>query len=151
MPSPIDSTWPTSATSASVPKLAIWSFRMAEISAGRISMNTPSGNSLHRQLQTPQLALYRCVDHAGAELDDDAADQPRVDADVNRYPAADAAAQLVVQRLSLDLAQGPGSSDLSGDFAAPRRELGEKGLYHRRDGKQPPVGRHNRKEIADQC
>src|SRR5215472_12967819 len=150
MPSPIDSTWPTSATSASVPKFAIWSLRMAEISAGRISMKTPSGNSLHRQLQAPQLALYRCVDHPRAELDNDAADQPRVDADVNGHPAADAAAQLVVQRLTLGLAQGPGSGDLSSNFAAPRRELAEKRLDHRRDSEQPPVGRHNRKEIPDQ-
>src|SRR5215468_4012526 len=150
MPSPIDSTVPTSATSASVPKLAIWSLRMAEISAGRISMKTLSGNSLHHQLLTPQLALYRCVDHARAELDDDAADQPGVDADVNGYPAADAAAQLVVQHLTLSLAQGPGSGDLSGNFAAPRREPDEKRLDHRRDSEQPPVGRHNRKEILDQ-
>ena len=38
MPSPTDSTEPTSETSASSPKLAIWDFRMAEISAARISM-----------------------------------------------------------------------------------------------------------------
>jgi hypothetical protein len=39
MPSPTDSTCPTSATSASVPKLAISCFRMEEISAGLISIN----------------------------------------------------------------------------------------------------------------
>ena len=38
MPSPTDSTWPTSATSVSSPKLAIWVLRMAEISAARMSM-----------------------------------------------------------------------------------------------------------------
>src|SRR3954469_22571206 len=38
MPSPTDSTWPTSETSASSPKLAICDLRMAEISAARISM-----------------------------------------------------------------------------------------------------------------
>ena len=37
-PSPTDSTWPTSATSASVPKFSIWLFRIAEISAARISI-----------------------------------------------------------------------------------------------------------------
>ncbi len=37
-PSPTESTCPTSATSASVPKLAISFFRMAEISAARISI-----------------------------------------------------------------------------------------------------------------
>ena len=39
MPSPTDSTWPTSETSASSPKLAICDLRMAEISAARISMD----------------------------------------------------------------------------------------------------------------
>ncbi len=38
MPSPTDSTWPTSETSASSPKLAIWVLRMAEISAARMSI-----------------------------------------------------------------------------------------------------------------
>ena len=38
MPSPTDSTWPTSETSASWPKFAICDLRMAEISAARISM-----------------------------------------------------------------------------------------------------------------
>ena len=41
MPSPTDSTRPTSATSASVPKLAICSLRRAEISAARISIRQP--------------------------------------------------------------------------------------------------------------
>src|SRR6516162_5063877 len=42
MPSPIDSTWPTSATSASLPKWAISCLRIAEISAARISIQAPS-------------------------------------------------------------------------------------------------------------
>ncbi len=37
-PSPTDSTWPTSATSASAPKLAICCFRIAETSAAPISI-----------------------------------------------------------------------------------------------------------------
>ena len=41
MPSPTDSTWPTSETSASWPKFLICSFRMAEISAARISISGP--------------------------------------------------------------------------------------------------------------
>ena len=39
IPSPTDSTWPTSATSASVPNPAIWSLRIDEISAARISIS----------------------------------------------------------------------------------------------------------------
>src|SRR5437868_3381344 len=45
MPSPIDNTVPTSATSASLPKPAICCLRIAEISAARISMKTPSETS----------------------------------------------------------------------------------------------------------
>ena len=36
-----DSTWPTSVTSASAPKLAIWLLRIEEISAARISISRP--------------------------------------------------------------------------------------------------------------
>src|SRR6478735_8857427 len=96
MPSPTLRTWPTSATSASVPKLAICCLRIAEISAGRISIKTLSGNALHREQQPLQLALNRSVDHARAEFDDKTADQTRVDANVDRNPTADAAAQLLV-------------------------------------------------------
>ena len=41
MPSPTERTWPTSETSASWPKFLICSFRMAEISAARISISRP--------------------------------------------------------------------------------------------------------------
>src|SRR5579884_3099803 len=47
MPSPTDSTWPTSAMSASLPKLAICCFRIAEISAARISIVVPSVRYRH--------------------------------------------------------------------------------------------------------
>jgi hypothetical protein len=40
MPSPTESTEPTSETWASVPKLAIWSLMTLEISAARISMTS---------------------------------------------------------------------------------------------------------------
>ena len=51
MPSPTDSTWPVSATLASVSNAAICFFRISEISAGRISI---SGGSLHGVLQALQ-------------------------------------------------------------------------------------------------
>src|SRR5882724_742204 len=105
MPSPTDSTWPTSATSASVPKLAICCLRIAEISAGRISMNIPSGNTLHREPQPLQLALDGPVDHARPDLDDHTADQFRIDAHIDRHSAANAMAQLFVHRRELNLAQ----------------------------------------------
>src|SRR6516162_3521535 len=125
MPSPIDNTWPTSATSASLPKLAICCLRIAEISAARISIKDPSGNALHRQLQPLQLALNRSVDHARAEFDDKAADQPPVDADIDRHPATDAAAQLLVQRRELNFAQRLRREHFGCDFTPTGREFRE--------------------------
>src|SRR5579863_869360 len=98
MPSPIDSTCPTSATSASVPKLAICCFRIAEISAARISIESlfqkpieddccASAACLHRRLQPLQFAAQRTVHHARAQFDDHAAEQLRIDAGFDRNPA----------------------------------------------------------------
>src|SRR2546423_15133422 len=98
MPSPTESTWPTSATSASVPKSAICCFRMAEISAARISMTS---NPLHRKLQARELALERCVDHARADFYDEPADQARIDPEIDRDFAADGLAELLVHGFSL--------------------------------------------------
>src|SRR5277367_2170194 len=53
MPSPTDSTCPTSATSASLPKPAISCFRIAEISAARISIVILSIASSPRQAGGP--------------------------------------------------------------------------------------------------
>src|SRR5215471_1528758 len=150
MPSPIDRTWPTSATSASVPKLAICCLRIAEISAGRISMNTPSAATLHRQLQPLQLALDRPVDHARTDPDDHTADQPRIDVHIDSNSAADAAAQLLVERGELSLAQTLRRSYLRVDLAAPRRQLVQERLDNRRDRKQPSIAGNDSEKIADQ-
>src|SRR2546423_3615553 len=48
MPSPIDNTVPTSATSASLPKPAICCLRISEISDARISIKTSSETSLRQ-------------------------------------------------------------------------------------------------------
>src|ERR1700738_1665984 len=150
MPSPIDNTCPTSATSASVPKLAICCLRIAEISAARISIKTPSGNALHRQLQPLQLALNRSVDHARAEFEDEAADQPRVDVNIDRAPTADAAAQLLVQRRELRFAQRVRREHFGGDLAEARGKFGEEVLDHRRDSKKTPIARDHREKIPNQ-
>src|SRR5216683_126616 len=150
MPSPIDSTWPTSATSASLPKLAICCLRIAEISAGRISMNTLSGNILHRELQPLQLAFDRSVNHARADFDDHTADQPRIDAHIDRDSASDAAAQLLIEGSELGFVQSLRRSHLCVDLAAPRRELREIGLDDRRNGEQPAVACDDREKVADQ-
>ena len=72
MPSPTDSTWPVSATLASVSNAAICFFRISEISAGRISI---SGGSLHGVLQALQAGFQGCVVEPGADAHDEAAEQ----------------------------------------------------------------------------
>src|ERR1051325_10940090 len=105
MPSPTDSTWPTSATSASLPKLAICCFRIAEISAARISISVPLANAFHRQLQAMQPALQRTVDHARADLHDHAAQQAGIDLEGYRDAPTDGPAQLLTQGVLLRLAE----------------------------------------------
>src|SRR5487761_1134346 len=99
MPSPTDSTCPTSATSASVPISAICFFRIAEISAARISIST---NPLHRQREPRQLALERRVDHARAHFDDKSAEQARIDAEIDHDLAVDGLALRLGQFLRRD-------------------------------------------------
>src|ERR1044071_5283213 len=79
MPSPTERTCPTSETSASWPKFLIWSFRMAVISAARISI---SACLFHRVLDRIEFGAERTVDHAGTELDGQPADDRRIDPDV---------------------------------------------------------------------
>ena len=158
MPSPTDSTWPTSATSASVSKPAICCFRIAEISAARISISTlhfprhlvqarssgagvdrhvemarrlQPGNddansqrtSPHRQPQALQPAAQRSVDHARADLDDHAAEQGRIDPDIDRDAGADRAAQLLGQRRLARFVERLRDGDLGGDLAAPLGQI----------------------------
>src|SRR6266851_6869997 len=143
MPSPTESTWPTSATSASLPKLAICCLRIAEISAARISISVPLADALHRQPQALQPALHRAVDHPRPDLDDHAAQQARVDMDIDRDPAPDGAAQLLAEGILLRLAERLRRGDLGGDLAAPLGELREIGLDHLRHREQAPVARHH--------
>src|SRR6516164_9788746 len=78
MPSPTDSTWPTSETSASWPKFLICSLRMAEISAARISILS---SLFHRVLDGIEFGAERGIDHAAPELDHKPADDRRIDFD----------------------------------------------------------------------
>src|SRR5579859_2835850 len=144
MPSPTESTWPTSATSASVPKSAICCFRMAEISAARISMTS---NPLHRKLQTRELALERCIHHARADLDHEPADQARIDPEIDRDLAADDLAQLLVYGLGLLRGQRPCRRHLGGHLAAPGRELLEITRDHARQNEKPAIARGDAEKI----
>src|ERR1700722_17847330 len=98
MPSPADSPWPTSATSASVPKLAICSLRMAEISAARISIFL---NSSHGKLEPLKLAAQRAVHHARTDFDDEAADDRGIDPDLDGNFGPDGPFQLIIDRRDL--------------------------------------------------
>src|ERR1700761_4226105 len=122
MPSPTDSTCPTSETSASWPKLAIWVFRMAEISAARMSMAL---RSLEGELEGIELRLQRSIVKARAHADLEAAENGGVDAGFDFGVAAQAGAQGGLQALGLGGRQGDGGGDLGGDDAAVGDGQGE--------------------------
>src|SRR5215467_1630028 len=97
MPSPTESTWPTSLTSASAPKFWISRFRIAEISAGWISMMllpsfVPSFRSprtilsvaAHCAAHAVQLGAQRGIDHARTHLHDEAAEQRGIDVSLDQ-------------------------------------------------------------------
>src|SRR5271166_3695929 len=85
MPSPTESTWPTSLTSASVPKFWISRFRMAEISAGWMSILLSS----HGGAKPFKLRAQRRIDHARSHFHDETAQQRRVDFGVKPRIAAE--------------------------------------------------------------
>src|SRR5882757_4743790 len=150
MPSPTDKTWPTSATSASLPKLAICCFRIAEISAARISISVPLPDAFHRQLQALQLALQRAIDHPRADLDDHPAEQAWIDAEIDRDASPDRTAQLLAERILLRLVQRLRRGHLGSDLAAPLGQLIQIRLDHRWYREEPPVAGHHPEKIAGQ-
>src|SRR5689334_10876854 len=104
MPSPTDSTLPTSLTSASAPKLAIWSLMTLEISAARISIvslsrdGDVSPSTFHSLSERVEPAADRAVDPLRADGNDQAAEQLGLDAGLELDGAALAGAQLRFQR-----------------------------------------------------
>src|ERR1700722_9454679 len=146
MPSPTDNTWPVSATLASVSNAAICFFKISEISAGRISI---SGGSLHRVLQALQPGFQTGVVKTGADPDDQAAEQIRLDLlqyiDVAVARFDQAGAQLlplqIVQRLRRQHMRG-------NDASAIGDQRGKRG-HDLRQRAQPAVARDDAHEIAD--
>src|SRR4029450_1501502 len=115
MPSPADSTEPTSETSASSPKLAIWDFRMAEISAARISMDL---RSLQGELQGIELRLERSVEQTGTDLHLDPAEDGGVDAGRDFRVLAQRLAERRGDALGLGGAERDCGGHLGGDGTA---------------------------------
>src|SRR3990167_11337102 len=100
MPSPTESTVPTSLICASVPKLAIWSLMTLEISAARISMFSLS-SALHRLGVRIETGADRTVDPLGPDGDDKPAEQVGGDRGPDLHIAALAGLQFLLQRLDL--------------------------------------------------
>src|SRR6516165_9890027 len=115
MPSPTERTEPTSETSASSPKLAIWDFRMAEISAARMSIFL---RSLQGELQGIELRAKRSVEQSGADPHLDAAEDGGIDAGLNEGVLAERLAQGLGDALGLGRGQGDGGGHLGVDLAA---------------------------------
>src|SRR3978361_837292 len=115
MPSPTDSTEPTSETSASSPQVAICDLRMAEISAARMSIVL---RSLQGELQGIELRAKRSVEQTGADPYLDAAEDGGIDAGLDHGVLAERLAQGLGDALGLGRAQRDRGDDLRLDFAA---------------------------------
>src|SRR5438309_5027958 len=92
MPSPTDSTVPTSETCASASKFAIWSRMTREISAARMSIVQLA---FHRRCETVEFGADRGVDLLAAQRDDDSAENVGIDGRVDVDVAARTGAKLL--------------------------------------------------------
>src|SRR5436190_13502329 len=117
MPSPTLKTVPTSLTCASVPKLAICSLMTLEISAARMSIFSLS-SALHREGEIVQFGADGAVDHSAADLDDEAAQDRGIDAEIDRDIGPDALAKVLAKRLHLAVVDRMGCDALGADLAA---------------------------------
>src|SRR5271170_4114575 len=114
MPSPTLSTSPTSLTCASAPKFWISRFRMAEISAGWISILV----SFHGAAQAIKLGAKRRIDHARADLDDETAEQGGIDFGMQAGLLAQPGLENGLELGNLRVAQGPRGGDFGFGLAA---------------------------------
>src|SRR6476620_4699176 len=114
IPSPTESTVPTSETCASASKFAIWSRMTREISAARISMIQLA---FHRGCETVEFGADRGVNLLATQLDDDSAEEGGIDGCVDRDVAAGTCAQLRLERGNLIVVEGPCGCDVRRNFA----------------------------------
>src|SRR6185312_3399525 len=117
MPSPTDRTWPTSLTCASAPKFWISRFRIAEISAGWISILVSS----HGGADAGQFGAKGRIDHARAHLDDQTAKQSGIDMRVQARLAAELGLENGFELRRLGGGQSMSRSDLGFHFALQPR------------------------------
>src|SRR6185437_3544555 len=137
MPSPTDSTCPTSETSASWPKFLICSFRMAEISAARISIS----GLFHRDFDRIELGAERAIDHAAADLDDEPADNGGLDLDVEvDVLAAGRRFERALERVEILIAELFGDGNFRDHLALVTGGERAKGADHVAHREQPAVG-----------
>src|SRR3954452_5487300 len=115
MPSPTESTVPTSETSASGEKFAIWSRMTREISAARMSIVVLA---FHRLSESVEFGADGSVDPLAAQLDDDSAENSWVDLSLDGHVASGAGAELLLERPDLVVVELAGGHDFGGHFAA---------------------------------
>src|SRR5689334_6619232 len=123
MPSPTDSTVPTSETSASASKFAIWSRMTREISAARISIQL----AFHRLSESVEFGADRCVDALAAQLHDDSAEDGGIDLGVDVDIAAGAGAELRLEFGDLIVVERPRGHDFGDGFTAMLRSEAAEG------------------------
>src|SRR5207302_1359825 len=145
MPSPTDSTVPTSETCASASKFAIWSPMTREISAARISIVQLA---FHRGCETVEFGADRGVDLLAAQLDDDSAENVGVDRSVDRDVAAGAGAELLLERGELVVTERPGGHHVGGRLAAVLGSEAAIGVDHIPQLILAAVARENAEEVG---
>src|SRR5688572_5657398 len=126
MPSPTDSTWPTSVTSASASKLRISRFRIAEISDGWISIS----GSFHGRTQGIELGAQGGIDHARADAEHEPAEQPGIDMGGEQGIAAELFLQHALELACLRIGEGAGRGHFGGDLAPVARQQFLEGADH---------------------
>src|ERR1700722_17963116 len=120
MPSPTLSTWPTSLTCASAPKFWISRLRIAEISAGWMSMSVSS----HGGAKPFELRAQRRIDHARAHLHDESAQKRGVNLGLKPSIAAERGLENLPKLCRLRIAQCTRRRHFGIDLAALPRDQG---------------------------
>src|SRR5437764_4801607 len=145
MPSPTDSTVPTSETCASASKFAIWSRMTREISAARISIVQLA---FHRGCETVEFGADRGVDLLAAQLDDDSAENVGIDGRVDCDVAAGAVTKLCLERGNLIVVERTGGDDFRGGFTAVIGREAAEGADHVAQFVLAAVAGENAKEVT---